>query len=144
MRSLAVLLFVLGACDLQPAPKQAPTTPATPVTTPTTPGTPVAIAPADAGVAPSPTDAAAAVPPPVDASEVSDRCVGVGTHVADILIEEAIDPATKAAYVQARSRTVRRTAEACTRDAWSEALIGCYLASKTQAAMQACTKPATP
>jgi hypothetical protein len=140
VRSLAVLLLILGACDLQPAPKVVPaptapapgTTPPTPEPTLGTPGAPGALLALDAGVAPV----------PVDASAVSERCVGVGTHVADVLIEEASDPSTKAAFVQDRSRTVRRTAEACTRDTWSDALMDCYLASKTQAAMQACTKPA--
>jgi len=122
-----VLFAFVAACDLKPAPKQAP-----PAATPAAP-----MVPADAAAAGAPSDAAT----PMDAMSVSDRCVTLGSHVAEVLIGEAEDPSKKAALVQDRAKIVRRTAESCTRDAWSEDQISCFLAGKTQIAMQACRKP---
>lgn len=141
MRALVVLIAIASACDLQPAPKKAPPA-ATPAATPpiATPNAPAGV-PADAGVAIAVGDAPAAPKPPADAMDVTDRCVTLGTHVADVLLSEASDPSKKAALIQDRAKIVRRTAESCTRDAWNEALIGCYLGAKTQVKLQACRKP---
>jgi len=142
VRVLVVLIAIAGACDLKPAPKKAPPA-ATPPTTPpaSEPGAPVMV-PLDAGVAVAVSDAAPAARPPVDAMPVTDRCVTLGSHVAEVLLAEAEDPSKKAALIQDRAKIVRRTAESCTRDAWTEAEIACFLAGKTQVAMQACRKPA--
>ncbi len=136
MRSLVVLLALAAACDLQPPPKQAPPAPTTPApaVAPSEPALPAL----DAGVAAPVGDAA---PTPPDAMEVSDRCVRLGSHVAEVMINEAEDPSKKSVLVQDRARIVRRTAEGCTRDAWNEKLISCYMAAKTQATLQACRKP---
>ena len=141
MRALVVLIAIAGACDLQPPPKKAPPT-ATPAATPPVadPNAPVAVS-ADAGVAVAVSDAPAAPKAPADAMDVSDRCLTLGTHVADVLLAEASDPSKKAALIQDRAKIVRRTAESCTRDAWNEPLISCYLAAKTQVTLQACRKP---
>ncbi len=143
MRFLVVLIAFAGACEHKPAPKrnppiQAPPTTPPPVADPNTP--PVAVVPGDAGVAVAVTDAVAAAPP-ADAMVVSDRCVQLGSHVAEVLIEEATDPSKKAAYTQDRTRIVRRTAEGCTRDAWTEEMITCFMKGRTSVAMQACRKP---
>lgn len=142
VRFLVVLIAIAGACDLQPPPKKAPPaatpTPAAPSAVPTPEP---ALPPADAGVALAVGDAA---PVPPDAMEVTDRCVQLGSHVAEVLISEAEDPSKKSVLVQDRAKIVRRTAESCTRDAWSAQLISCYLAAKTQATLQACRKPDPP
>lgn len=141
MRALVVLIAIAGACDLQPAPKKAPPS-ATPAVTPpaATPNMPAAV-PGDAGVALAVGDAPAAPKAPADAMDVTDRCLTLGAHVADVLLNEASDPSKKAALIQDRAKIVRRTAESCTRDAWNEPLISCYLAAKTQVTLQACRKP---
>ena len=126
----------------KPAPNKNPPIQAPP-TTPAAvanPGTPPNMVPVDAGVAVAVTDAAAA-PVPAEPMDVTDRCVELGSHVAAVLIEESTDPSKKAAYTQDRSRIVRRTAEGCTRDAWTEEMIACFMRGKTSAAMQGCRKP---
>jgi len=142
VRFLVVLIALAGACEHKPAPKrnppvQAPPTAAEPAAQVPVPPTPPPPVPADAGVAVAIADAVAAPP---DAMVVSDRCVELGSHVAEVLIQEATDPSQKAAYTQDRARIVRRTAEGCTRDAWTEKTIACFMAGKTSAAMQACRK----
>lgn len=135
VRFLVVLIAFGAACDLQPPPKKAPPAATAPSAVPT----PAPVLPAlDAGVAVAPGDAA---PAPPDAMEVSDRCVQLGSHVAEVMISEAEDASKKSVLVQDRARIVRRTAESCTRDAWSAQLITCYLAAKTQATLQACRPP---
>jgi hypothetical protein len=115
------------------APGAAPTT------------TSAAQVPWDAGTeSPTVRDAAPPTRPVVDAMEVSDRCVRVGQHIAEVLTQETTDPSQKAVYVQERARIVRRTAESCTRDAWTGKEIDCILAGKTQAALQSCRQPAAP
>jgi hypothetical protein len=138
VRFLVVLLAIAGACDLQPPPKKAPAATA-PAPSPAAVPTPEPALPAlDAGVAAVVGDAA---PTPPDAAEVSDRCVNLGSHVAEVMISEAEDPSKKSVLIQDRARIVRRTAESCTRDGWNEKLISCYMAAKTQATLQACRKP---
>ncbi len=135
VRFLVVLLALAGACDLQPPPKKVPAA-ATPSPPPAAvPSRDPALPGLDAGVAGD------AAPAPLDAMEVSDRCVELGSHVAEVMISEAEDASKKSVLVQDRARIVRRTAESCTRDAWSTELITCYLAAKTQATLQACRKP---
>jgi hypothetical protein len=144
VRFLVVLIAIAGACDLQPPPKKAPpaaTSTPTPAAPSAVPTPEPALPPADAGVAAVASDAA---PAPPDAMEVSDRCVQLGSHVAEVLISEAGDPAKKSVLVQDRAKIVRRTAESCTRDAWTAELITCYLAAKSQATLQACRKPDPP
>ena len=144
MRVLVVLIAIASACDLQPAPKKAPIAATPPATPPVADPNAPSVAPVDAGVAVAIGDAAAAPKPPMDAMEVSDRCVTLGSHVAEVLLSEAQDPSKKAALIQDRAKIVRRTAESCTRDTWAEPLISCYLAANTQVAMQACRKPDAP
>jgi len=144
VRFLVVLLAIAGACDLQPPPKKAPPAVTPTPTAPSAVPTPEpALPPADAGVAVA-VAVGDAAPVPPDAMEVTDRCVDLGSHVAEVLISEAEDPSKKSVLVQDRAKIVRRTAESCTRDAWSAQLISCYMAAKTQATLQACRKPDPP
>lgn len=135
---------MVAACDLQPAPKSkaspAPgsaagsAAPAAPTPRPVAPAG--SAAPAGAVV-----DAGVPAQPPVDAMDVSERCLAVSEHVATVLIETVQDPAQKAAYVQDRARIVRRSAEACTRDAWKDEMVACLFAARTQQAVQDCARP---
>ncbi len=86
-------------------------------------------------------------PPPPDGGVapdallvVSQGCIDVGSHVAEILIADAKDPMQKAALEQERAKIVRRSAEACTRDGWSATGQKCFLDAKTSAGMQVCGK----
>ncbi|MBA3453200.1 MAG: hypothetical protein H0T42_08920 [Deltaproteobacteria bacterium] len=141
MRLLVVLIAIAGACDLKPPPKKVPPV-SSQVTPPSfsNPNQPT-MPPGDAGVPVAVADAAAGPRPPADAMEVTEQCVQLGSHVAEVLIAEAEDPSKKSVLVQDRAKIVRRTAESCTRDGWSSELIGCYLAAKTQAKLTACRKP---
>ena len=134
MRSLLLLVIAFGACDLQPPPpKKAPAAPPAGSDAPAPSTTPPPPPPAlpDAGAAP-------ALAP--DAMETTAACTEVAARIAGSVIDSAQDPAQKAALTQERDRIVRRVAEACTRDAWSEASRACFLKAKTSDEMQACGK----
>jgi len=114
MREVAALLVLLAACDFRPAPRREPPPPKS--------------APADAGaVAPPP-------PPPT-----GDPCVDVGAHVGELWVATATDAAQKALYEQERTKTVKKMADLCTRDAWSEMARSCYLKAEKWLDLQGCT-----
>ncbi|MDB4957295.1 MAG: hypothetical protein JWO36_4864 [Myxococcales bacterium] len=107
VRSCLVFL-VLAACELTPAPKQAPPTPA---------------------------PAAPAVPAPEAAPASS--CAEVAARVAEILIGEA-DLSERNALEQQRATTVQRLTETCAAQTWSADLRNCVVASKNKLDLQAC------
>lgn len=129
MRSCLTLLLVLGACDLKPPPKQPP-------------ATADAIEDAGAGAMatpPEPAGDAGGPRAPADAMiEVTQPCLAVAVKIADVLIASMTDPAQKAALEQDRTKLVRRTAEGCTRDAWSEPARACFLKATTREQLQLC------
>jgi len=128
MRSFALPLLLLAACELQPAPRrQAPA-----AQTPPTPAPAPAAAPADAAVV--------AMPPRI---ETTKQCIDVGVHVAEVLINSA-DPAQRGVIANERERIVKATAEACTTQAWSDDAAKCYLAANTQPQLKACETKFTP
>ena len=150
MRSLVCVLITLcvSSCELKPGPKQKAPPPA-PAAAPTegsaaTPppappaGEPAPAATVDAGVAPPPpaVDGGAAAAAP---SEPTSECLQLGAHIAATLIDSA-EPAQKAALEQERTKIVRRSAEACTRDGWSAESKACFLAATSAPAMQECGK----
>ena len=108
MRSFALaslLTSLVGACEIQPA-------------TPKPSAAPVAPAPAN------PTPPAAANPtPPTPAAPpaivITNECIDVAKHVADVLIAGA-EPAQRAVFETEKDRIVRATGEVCTTQAWSE------------------------
>jgi len=120
MRSAVVVLVVLAACDLRPAPKQAPKPPAATVDA----GRP-ALIDIDAS-------AGDAGPPSADA------CLQVGAHIGELWVATATDAAQKALYEQERTKTVKNVADTCTRDAWSEAARTCHLQATKWLDMQSC------
>ncbi len=137
MKRLAVLVL-LAACELQPAPKQQPTS-AAPVVPPAPPAERAPEpprAPADAGVAPA------------DAGEpalaISGPCMEVATHLAQVFIDKARDPALKLRLEQEHANMTRKMGAACTTQAWSDAARACYLAATQETAIRACEKKFTP
>ena len=150
MRSLACVLITLfvSSCELKPGPKQkepppAPAAAPTEGSAATPPPAPPAGEPApaptvDAGVAPPPpaVDGGAAAAAP---AEPTSECLQLGTHIAEVLIAGA-DPAQQAQLEQQRTKIVRRSAEACTRDGWNAEAKACFLAATSAPAMQECGK----
>ena len=76
----------------------------------------------------------------LDAFDVTQKCVDVSAHIADVMIKEAKDPGAKAALEQDKTRIIRRAAEGCTRDQWPETAHTCFLKAETLAAMEICGK----
>lgn len=131
MRKL-LCLVLLAACELKPPPKQQPAPSTPPVTTPTRPATPP---PVVAGGGAAAGTAAGAAAPKV---AISGPCMEVAAKVAQVFIDSAKDTAQKNIYEQERANMTRRTGEACTAQAWSDAARACYLKSKTPADLKAC------
>lgn len=71
-------------------------------------------------------------------AEPTKECLEVGVAIAELVISSTEDASQKAALEQDRTRLVRRAAEGCTRDGWSEGARKCFLAAKTVAALEAC------
>lgn len=136
MKKLACLLL-LAACELQPAPKQQPTS-AAPAVPPEPTPPPVARPPEAPPVAPS--DAGSAAP----AIEITPACLQVGAKVAQVFIDSAKDPAQHTIYEQERANMTRKTGAACTTQVWSDAARACYLATKTPADIKKCELKFTP
>ena len=122
----AVVLFVLAACEIQPAPKKQPVP--VEVQTPPPPPQPKI-------VQPTTDDAGPPAPPPIQASE---DCIKVASHVVQVFIDTAKDQAQAAVYEQERMQMTRATAEACDKQAWSAAAQKCYLAAKDPPTIKAC------
>ena len=116
-----LMLSVLAACELQPAPKPAPSagSPA---------GSAVPIVPADAAViADAPVRV---VPPPEPAVQPTADCQKAAVRYTDLLIAAA-PAAQKGIFEQDRTNTVRRTEIACTQQGWTPAALACIDQSKT-------------
>ena len=81
--------------------------------------------------------------PPPDAV-----CLQIGVKLTDIIIAATTDATQKAAYEQERTKLVKRFSENCTQEKWSDAVRTCFLAAKTPADLEVCsrdlTKPAPP
>ena len=142
MRSLLLFLTVLAACEHEPPPKKAP--PATPTPPPAgdptqgqppPPNTPPNTPPPPQNAIQIPTDAAIDALPPV-----TQDCVDVAAHIAETMIAESKDPQQKAFIEQEKTKIIRRSAEACTRDNWKPAVLACFLKATTTEQMQICAK----
>jgi len=79
-----------------------------------------------------------------------DVCLQIGVKIAEIIIAATADPTQKAAYEQDRTKLVKRFSENCTNEKWPDATRTCFLAAKTPAEIEVCsralvkTQPATP
>ena len=115
MRFSALLVILLAAgCDHRPPSKQ---------DTPSTKS------------APPPSDAGAAVAPAGD-----DACLQIGVKLADIIISATTDPTQKAAYEQERTKLVKRFSDNCQRETWPEATRSCFMAAKSPAEVEVCSR----
>jgi hypothetical protein len=142
-----LVLAALAACDFQPPPKPQPAPPTTVPPAPTVGSAGSGSGSGSAGSGSAGSGSAVAVPEgsaaaPADAaaSDVSNACVETGAHIAQVLIDSEQDPGTKAQYEQARSKIVRATAEACTKQTWSDDKRRCFDTTKTEADIRACEK----
>ncbi|HEY4181627.1 MAG TPA: hypothetical protein VGM90_32510 [Kofleriaceae bacterium] len=142
MRSFVLIAVALSSgltgCELQPAPQKQPeaqrVAPA-PAPVPDAGSVPVALAPANPLIPPDVV--------PVDAPtkpDVSADCNNVGIHVAQMVIDNAPDPAQKAQMEGERERIIRKTSEACTQDRWPKVSIECFIAAKSMPELQECGK----
>lgn len=131
-----LMLCLLAACELQPAPKQAPPAP---VGSAAGSAAPVAVAPpADAGVVANAVDAAVRViPPPPPAVQPTADCQKAAVRYTDLFIEAA-PAAQKGIFEQDRTNTVRRTEIACTQQGWTNTALACIDQAKTDRDARAC------
>ncbi|CAN5843381.1 hypothetical protein BH11MYX2_BH11MYX2_30210 [soil metagenome] len=136
MRSFVVLALMLAGCELQPPPQKQPDVQkVAPPTALDAAVIPVAVVPANPLIPPDVV--------PVDAPtkpDVSADCNKVGVHVAQMVIDNAPDPAQKAQMEGERDRIVRKTSEACTQDRWPQVSIDCFIAAKSMPGLQECGK----
>ncbi len=132
MRTLAFVL--LAACDLQPPPPApaANPPPVVAVTAPAPAAAPVAV------VEPPTVGASTRASVPPVSIDVTPACVETGSHVAEAIIASAKDPQLRASYEQGRTKIVRATAEACTKQHWSPEAQHCYGTAKLEADVRAC------
>ena len=81
---------------------------------------------------------------PADAATVApvgaDACMQIGVNIAEVIISGTADPTQKAAYEQERTRMVKRFSENCTREKWPDPIKSCFLAAKTQADADHCSR----
>ena len=88
---------------------------------------------------PPPPQTAAADAGPV-APVGNDACMRIGVNIAEIIISGTTDPTQKAAYEQERTRMVKRFSDNCTREKWPDSIKSCFLAAKTQADADNCSR----
>ena len=138
-----VLVSLLAACELQPAPKQAPPPPAA--------GSAVVEAPAVGGSAAvrAPAGSAAMPAPPVPhpappaAIQPTAECEQAAIKVAELLINDA-EPSQKPAIERERADIVRNTEAACTRMGWTQPALACIAQSKNNNDAHACLEKFPP
>lgn len=79
-----------------------------------------------------------------------DACLGIGVKIAEIIISATTDAMQKAQYEQERTKLVKRFSDNCTKESWPDATRRCFMAAKTPADIEACSRdlvkaqPATP
>jgi hypothetical protein len=120
------------------------------------PGGPPPIAPklADAGVAAVAADAAVVAPVAVIADAglatvdsksdgITEACLAVSVHIADVLIAAEPDSGKKAAFEQDRTKMVRNAGMACTNAKWPDASLKCFIQAADPQAIETCGKGLT-
>ena len=140
------LVLLATACEHEPPPKKS--APAQPAGAPTKPATPPPSNTAPTGTPPGPppgvpVDAGVAAPPDAP-PEPTQPCLDMATHLADVMLSEAKDPAQRAALEQDKTKIVRRAAEACTRDKWKPETLQCFAKATTTEQMQICARDLAP
>ena len=133
-------LFVVAACDFQPAPPAVPPVvekPADAAVVGTSPAMPGGAAPPNGGAE---SIDAGVLRPDATLIAVTDACLQTGTHIADVLVSSQADESLKSSYETARDRIVRATAEACTTQNWTRDAQKCFAQAKLEADLHACEK----
>jgi hypothetical protein len=125
-KPLLALIVLLAACDLQPAPKQAPPPAPVPVQ-----AEPPAGSPAPVPTMPHP------IPAPVPAIQPTAECQQAAIKVAELLIKDA-EPSQKPEMERERVDIVRNTELACTKMGWTSPALACIAQSKTSQDTHAC------
>ncbi|HSN28951.1 MAG TPA: hypothetical protein VLT45_21840 [Kofleriaceae bacterium] len=148
MKKLLALCCLLAACELQPAPKQAPPAASS---APAGSAASVAVAPATGsaaagpagGIAVAPAAGSAAgsgarvVPPPPPAVQVTADCEKAAVRYAELFIAGAPE-SQRGIYEQDRANMVRRTEVACSQQAWTAPALACIAQAKTDRDARAC------
>ncbi len=123
MRRALVALWALAACDYEPAPvtrvAAAPTAPVV-VTDPAT-----VIDPARSVRQPDP---------------VTPDCIAVAEHLVTLSIAVITDPFEQSNQTSSKAKSVRATAESCTRGGWTPEVLRCFTAASTAADLAPCNQ----
>jgi hypothetical protein len=131
----ALLIALLAACELQPAPKKQAEPPPPPPAAQVEAAKPVESPPpvaADAGAG-----SAAKI-------EITAPCLETAAKLAQLFIDLQKDPGAKSNAEQARGDMTRKMGEACTVQNWSVEARACFLAAKSEADIRACEKKFPP
>ncbi|MBV8756896.1 MAG: hypothetical protein JO257_06470 [Deltaproteobacteria bacterium] len=150
-----LMLSLLAACELQPAPKQAPSVgsaaapaaaSAVAVQAPPPAGSAVAVQtppPAGSAVGSAAGSVAAPTPVPRPAVQATAECEKAAVRFAELFIAGA--PASqRGIFEQDRANTVRRTEIACTQQGWTPAALACIDQSKNDRDARACLEKFPP
>ena len=152
VRCLIPILTLLLACDLQPPKQKAPPAPApaSTINDAMPGGPPVAPMLADAGVAVA-ADATVVAPVAVivdaglatvdsKSDGITEACLAVSAHIAEVLIAAEPDSGKKAAFEQDRTKMVRNAGMACTNAKWPDASLKCFIQAADPQAIETCGK----
>ena len=147
MKKLSIaFVSLLAACELQPAPKQAPppagsAAPVIETGSAAPPGGSAAVgAPAVGSAAPPMPHP---MPPPPAAIQPTAECEQAAIKVAELLIDDA-EPSQKPAMERERADIVRNTEAACTRMGWTQPALACIAQSKSNNDAHACLEKFPP
>ena len=124
MRRAVLVLCALAACDHEPAPAARATAGS---------AAPGARTPDRAALI----DPAKSVPQP---DPVTPDCIGVAEHLVDMSIAVIADPFEQSNQISTKAKSVRLTAESCTRGGWTPAVIRCFTAAATAADLAPCNQ----
>ena len=125
----SLMLALVGACDYWFAPAAGAA--AEPMAAPPALAAP---APPASGVT---RDPARSVPQP---DLVTPDCIGVADHLVGLSIAAIADPVEQANQASTRAKSVRATAESCTRGGWTPAVIRCFATATAPADLEPCNR----
>jgi hypothetical protein len=137
-----VIMSLLVACELQPAPKQAPPPAAGSAVVEAAPGSgSAALGAAATGSAAPPMPHP--LPPPPRAIQPTAECQQAAIKVAELLINDA-EPSQKPTIERERTDIVRNTEIACTTMGWTPSALACIAQSKSNNDAHACLEKFPP
>ena len=134
-----VFVSLLAACELQPAPKQAPAAGSAVVEAAPTGSAAVGVPVGGSAAPPMPHP----LPPPPHAVQPTAECQQAAIKVAELLINDA-EPSQKPTIERERTDIVRNTEIACTTMGWTPSALACIAQSKTNNDAHACLEKFPP